>query len=43
MQSRRMMILRAVVEDYIRSQEPVGSAALAKHHQLGVSLSLIHI
>ena len=23
MQSRRMMILRAVVEDYIRSQEPV--------------------
>lgn len=41
MQSRRMMILRAVVEDYIRSQEPVGSAALAKHHQLGVSSATI--
>lgn len=24
-QSRRMLVLRAVVEDYIRSQEPVGS------------------
>ena len=23
-QSRRMLVLRAVVEDYIRSQEPVG-------------------
>ena len=41
MQSRRMMVLRAVVEDYIRSQEPVGSAALAKHHQLGVSSATI--
>ncbi len=41
MQSRRMMILRAVVEDYIRSKEPVGSAALAKHHQLGVSSATI--
>lgn len=29
-QSRRMLVLRAVVEDYIRSQEPVGSAALSK-------------
>ncbi|KXA20905.1 transcription repressor HrcA [Gardnerella vaginalis] len=36
-----MMVLRAVVEDYIRSQEPVGSAALAKHHQLGVSSATI--
>ena len=25
-QSRRMLVLRAVVEDYIRSQEPVGFA-----------------
>lgn len=34
---RRMMVLRAVVEDYIRSHEPVGSSALLRHHQLGVS------
>ena len=36
-QSRRMLVLRAVVEDYIRSQEPVGSAALSKERDLGVS------
>lgn len=41
MQSRRMMILRAVVEDYIRSHEPVGSASLAKNHKLGVSSATI--
>ena len=29
-QSRRMLVLRAVVEDYIRSQEPVGSTTLTK-------------
>ncbi|EPI52673.1 MULTISPECIES: heat-inducible transcriptional repressor HrcA [Gardnerella] len=36
-----MMILRAVVEDYIRSHEPVGSASLAKNHKLGVSSATI--
>lgn len=41
MQSRRMMILRAVVEDYIRSHEPVGSASLAKNHKLDVSSATI--
>lgn len=41
MQSRRMMILRAVVEDYIRSHEPVGSASLAKNHKLVVSSATI--
>lgn len=40
-QSRRMLVLRAVVEDYIRSQEPVGSAALTKEHDLGVSSATI--
>ncbi|WEV68583.1 heat-inducible transcriptional repressor HrcA [Bifidobacterium sp. ESL0775] len=40
-QSRRMLVLRAVVEDYIRSQEPVGSTALAKAHDLGVSSATI--
>ena len=28
-QSRRMLVLRAVVEDYIRSQEPVGSTMIS--------------
>ena len=36
-QSRRMLVLRAVVEDYIRSQEPVGSTSLTRDHDLGVS------
>lgn len=40
-QSRRMLVLRAVVEDYIRSQEPVGSTALTKAHDLGVSSATI--
>jgi heat-inducible transcriptional repressor len=40
-QSRRMLVLRAVVEDYIRSQEPVGSTTLAKAHDLGVSSATI--
>ncbi|WEV42626.1 heat-inducible transcriptional repressor HrcA [Bifidobacterium sp. ESL0682] len=40
-QPRRMLVLRAVVEDYIRSQEPVGSTALAKAHNLGVSSATI--
>lgn len=41
MQPRRMMVLRAVVEDYIRSQEPVGSASITKNHHLGVSSATI--
>ncbi|MBT1173431.1 heat-inducible transcriptional repressor HrcA [Bifidobacterium sp. MA2] len=40
-QSRRMLVLRAVVEDYIRSQEPVGSGALTKQHDLGVSSATV--
>ncbi|MDF7663837.1 heat-inducible transcriptional repressor HrcA [Bifidobacterium sp. ESL0763] len=40
-QSRRMLVLRAVVEDYIRSQEPVGSSALTRNHDLGVSSATI--
>ena len=40
-QSRRMLVLRAVVEDYIRSQEPVGSATLTRDHDLGVSSATI--
>lgn len=40
-QSRRMLVLRAVVEDYIRSQEPVGSTTLTRDHDLGVSSATI--
>ncbi|RBP99298.1 heat-inducible transcriptional repressor HrcA [Bifidobacterium xylocopae] len=39
--NRRMLVLRAVVEDYIRSQEPVGSGAVAKDHRLGVSSATV--
>jgi heat-inducible transcriptional repressor len=36
-----MLVLRAVVEDYIRSQEPVGSTTLTKDHDLGVSSATV--
>lgn len=39
--ARRMMILQAVVEDYIRSNEPVSSASVLKHHHLSVSPATI--
>ncbi|MCH4160175.1 MAG: heat-inducible transcriptional repressor HrcA [Bifidobacterium sp.] len=39
--NRRMLVLRAVVEDYIRSQEPVGSGTLTKDHNLGVSSATV--
>lgn len=34
---RKLDVLRAIVEDYVATQEPVGSKALADRHQLGVS------
>lgn len=40
-QSRRMLVLRAVIEDYIRSQEPVGSTSLTRNHHLGVSSATV--
>lgn len=40
-QTRRMQVLRAVVEDYIRSQEPVGSSTLIRNHDLAVSSATI--
>ncbi|MCI1833069.1 MAG: heat-inducible transcriptional repressor HrcA [Bifidobacterium sp.] len=36
-QTRRMLVLRAVVEDYIRSHEPIGSSSLTRNHNLRVS------
>ncbi len=34
---RRLAVLRAIVEDYVATQEPVGSKALVERHGLGVS------
>jgi len=38
---RRQAVLRAIVEDYVATHEPVGSKALASHHALGVSSATI--
>jgi heat-inducible transcriptional repressor len=34
---RKLDVLRAIVEDYVKTQEPVGSKALVERHRLGVS------
>jgi heat-inducible transcriptional repressor len=34
---RKLDVLRAIVEDYVRTQEPVGSKTLVDRHHLGVS------
>ena len=34
---RKLAVLRAIVEDYVSTQEPVGSKALVERHSLGVS------
>lgn len=36
-EDRRLAVLRAIVEDYVATQEPVGSKALVERHRLGVS------
>ena len=38
---RRLDVLRAIVEDYVATQEPVGSKALVDRHNLGVSPATI--
>jgi len=38
---RRMDVLRAIVEDYVATSEPVGSRALVERHSLGVSPATI--
>lgn len=37
LEERRMEVLRAIVEDFVLSNEPVGSKAIAERHGLGVS------
>lgn len=40
-EERRLEVLRAIVEDYVDTQEPVGSRALVDRHHLGVSSATI--
>ena len=41
MQNRQLEILRAIVEEYVATDEPVGSKAISKRHGLGVSPATI--
>ncbi|MFL6108152.1 MAG: heat-inducible transcriptional repressor HrcA, partial [Marmoricola sp.] len=36
-EERKLAVLRAIVEDYVATQEPVGSKTLVERHKLGVS------
>lgn len=38
---RQTLILRMVVDDYVRSAEPVGSRTLSKHTELGLSAATV--
>lgn len=40
-EERRLDVLRAIVEDYVRTREPVGSRTLVERHSLGVSPATI--
>lgn len=40
-EDRRLDVLRAIVEDYVATREPVGSRALTERHALGVSPATI--
>jgi heat-inducible transcriptional repressor len=40
-EDRRLAVLRAIVEDYVSTREPVGSKALVDRHRLGVSSATI--
>ncbi len=41
LEDRRLAVLRAIVEDYVATHEPVGSKALVERHNLGVSPATI--
>ncbi len=41
LEDRRLAVLRAIVEDYVATHEPVGSKALVDRHNLGVSPATI--
>jgi heat-inducible transcriptional repressor len=41
LEDRKLAVLRAIVEDYVSTHEPVGSKALVERHNLGVSPATI--
>ena len=41
LEERRLDVLRAIVQDYVSTQEPVGSKTLVERHNLGVSPATI--
>ncbi|MGH8867604.1 MAG: heat-inducible transcriptional repressor HrcA [Actinomycetes bacterium] len=41
LEDRKLEVLRAIVEDYVSTQEPVGSKSLVERHNLGVSPATI--
>src|SRR5439155_5328889 len=41
LEERKLEVLRAIVQDYISTNEPVGSRALSERHRLGVSPATI--
>ena len=41
MESRQLDILRAIVEEYVATEEPVGSKSIAERHGIGVSAATI--
>ena len=41
MESRQLDILRAIVEEYVSTEEPVGSKAISEKHVMGVSPATI--
>lgn len=41
LEDRRLAVLRAIVDDYVTTAEPVGSKALTERHNLGVSPATI--
>jgi heat-inducible transcriptional repressor len=40
-EDRRLSVLRAIVQDYVSTSEPVGSKSLLERHQLGVSAATV--
>lgn len=40
-ETRRLAVLRAIVQDYVETSEPVGSKALLERHRLGVSAATV--
>ena len=38
---RKLKILQAIISDYVRSAEPVGSRTLSKKYELGISPATI--